>query len=534
MQPSIRARRMRIIRAVFSACIVCAMAVASFFVATQRTVALTINGETKTVKTYAMSVDRLLEQQGLTVSTHDIVTSTHNGAIENGDSVTYCQAFETTLSIDGASVPFWSCASSAQELLNFFSESEREAMSIKIDIANAYNQFTGGFTISGGGPVTVIADGKSTTIDGGNRTAASLLDACGIILGSNDRVSVEQDGDTTILRVQRVTYGTRTQDVTTPYSTQYITDASLAPGEQKVERAGTDGIVTQTLQVTYVDGVEESSSVTSETTKQLEVDEVIGVGPAQTQPEAPSSDSPGSSGSSGSSSSDSSNSSSAGNSSSSDDSSSSGAATSSSSASSSASASASASPSPSDSASQSPSPSASESDTPTPAESSTPAQTPTETPTPTQTPTETPTQTPTATQTPTQKPTQTPIQTPSDSNNTDSSNSSNTSDSGTVWHATVAEAKAYAKAAMAAYGWTSDEEWTALEQLWTRESNWLWYADNPSSDAYGIPQALPGNKMGTGWHDNAAVQIAWGLYYIRQTYGDPVNAWETWQKRGWY
>ncbi len=487
MQPSIRARRMRIIRAAFSACIVCAMAVASFFVATQKTVALTINGETKTVKTYTMSVDRLLEQQGLTVSTHDIVTSTHNGAIENGDSVTYCQAFEATLSINGASVPFWSCASSAQELLNFFSESEREAMSIKIDIANAYNQLTGGFTISGGGPVTVIADGKSTTIDGGNRTAASLLDACGIILGSNDRVSVEQDGDTTILRVQRVTYGTRTQDVTTPYSTQYITDASLAPGEQKVERAGTDGIVTQTLQVTYVDGVEESSSVTSETTKQLEVDEVIGVGPAQTQPEAQSSDSSDSS---------------------------------SSSASSSASASASASPSPSDSASQSPSPSASESDKPTPAESSTPAQTPTETPTPTQTPTETPAQTPT--------------QTPSDSTNTDSTNTSNTTDSGTVWHATVAEAKAYAKAAMAAYGWTSDEEWTALEQLWTRESNWLWYADNPSSDAYGIPQALPGNKMGTGWHDNAAVQIAWGLYYIRQAYGDPVNAWETWQKRGWY
>ncbi len=487
MQPSIRARRMRIIRAAFSACIVCAMAVASFFVATQKTVALTINGETKTVKTYTMSVDRLLEQQGLTVSTHDIVTSTHNGAIENGDSVTYCQAFEATLSINGASVPFWSCASSAQELLNFFSESEREAMSIKIDIANAYNQLTGGFTISGGGPVTVIADGKSTTIDGGNRTAASLLDACGIILGSNDRVSVEQDGDTTILRVQRVTYGTRTQDVTTPYSTQYITDASLAPGEQKVERAGTDGIVTQTLQVTYVDGVEESSSVTSETTKQLEVDEVIGVGPAQTQPEAQSSDSSDSS---------------------------------SSSASSSASASASASPSPSDSASQSPSPSASESDKPTPAESYTPAQTPTETPTPTQTPTETPAQTPT--------------QTPSDSTNTDSTNTSNTTDSGTVWHATVAEAKAYAKAAMAAYGWTSDEEWTALEQLWTRESNWLWYADNPSSDAYGIPQALPGNKMGTGWHDNAAVQIAWGLYYIRQAYGDPVNAWETWQKRGWY
>lgn len=103
-----------------------------------------------------------------------------------------------------------------------------------------------------------------------------------------------------------------------------------------------------------------------------------------------------------------------------------------------------------------------------------------------------------------------------------------------MWHATVAEAKAYAKAAMQAYGWTSDDEWTALEKLWTRESGWSWSAENKSSGAYGIPQALPGDKMGTGWHDNAAVQIAWGLYYIRQTYGDPVNAWKVWQSKGWY
>jgi hypothetical protein len=34
-----------------------------------------------------------------------------------------------------------------------------------------------------------------------------------------------------------------------------------------------------------------------------------------------------------------------------------------------------------------------------------------------------------------------------------------------------------------------------LEKLWTGESGWRWNAENRSSGAYGIPQALPGSKM---------------------------------------
>jgi hypothetical protein len=73
-----------------------------------------------------------------------------------------------------------------------------------------------------------------------------------------------------------------------------------------------------------------------------------------------------------------------------------------------------------------------------------------------------------------------------------------------------------------------------LVWLWNKESGWRWNADNPSSDAYGIPQALPGSKMGSGWQDDGAVQIDWGLSYIAGRYGNPTQAKAYWLKHNWY
>ena len=56
---------------------------------------------------------------------------------------------------------------------------------------------------------------------------------------------------------------------------------------------------------------------------------------------------------------------------------------------------------------------------------------------------------------------------------------------------------------------------------------WRVDADNPTSSAYGIPQALPGEKMasaGADWATNPETQIRWGLGYIADRYGSPCSA----------
>ena len=86
------------------------------------------------------------------------------------------------------------------------------------------------------------------------------------------------------------------------------------------------------------------------------------------------------------------------------------------------------------------------------------------------------------------------------------------------------------------FGWSSGQ-FSCLQPLWALESGWNIYASNPSSGAYGIPQALPGSKMasaGPDWQSNAATQIRWGLTYIQGTYGSPCAAWSHEEADGWY
>jgi len=93
-----------------------------------------------------------------------------------------------------------------------------------------------------------------------------------------------------------------------------------------------------------------------------------------------------------------------------------------------------------------------------------------------------------------------------------------------------------ARALMGDFGFGQDQ-FGCLDSLWTRESNWDVYADNPTSSAYGIPQSLPGSKMasaGSDWATNPVTQITWGLGYIRDRYGSPCSAWGHSESVGWY
>ena len=96
--------------------------------------------------------------------------------------------------------------------------------------------------------------------------------------------------------------------------------------------------------------------------------------------------------------------------------------------------------------------------------------------------------------------------------------------------------KTIARAMLPEFGFSSSE-FSCLDSLWTRESGWDIHAANPTSSAYGIPQALPGSKMasaGPDWANNAETQIRWGLGYIQSRYGTPCGAWSHSESYGWY
>jgi hypothetical protein len=86
------------------------------------------------------------------------------------------------------------------------------------------------------------------------------------------------------------------------------------------------------------------------------------------------------------------------------------------------------------------------------------------------------------------------------------------------------------------FGYGSNQ-FSCFDNIIMRESKWDINATNPSSGAYGIPQALPGSKMaseGSDWRTNPATQIIWGIKYMKDRYGSPCAAWGFKSSHGWY
>ena len=78
------------------------------------------------------------------------------------------------------------------------------------------------------------------------------------------------------------------------------------------------------------------------------------------------------------------------------------------------------------------------------------------------------------------------------------------------------------------------EGWAYIIQ---RESGWNHTISNPTSGAYGLPQALPGNKMashGEDWATNPYTQLAWMYDYMVNRYGSVQGAIDFWRANHWY
>jgi hypothetical protein len=95
---------------------------------------------------------------------------------------------------------------------------------------------------------------------------------------------------------------------------------------------------------------------------------------------------------------------------------------------------------------------------------------------------------------------------------------------------TIMDSKSYAQDKL--YEWQY-KQWSCLNKLWTKESNWRPNAYNKvkvmGKNAGGIPQLL-----GLDPKTPAPKQIERGLDYIYNRYQTPCQAWKFWTMKGYY
>ncbi|MFK0044954.1 ubiquitin-like domain-containing protein [Streptomyces sp. NPDC090741] len=250
------------------------------FVAADKSVRLTVDGEPRTLHTFADDIDELLAAEGLGVGPHDLVAPARTEALDDGDEIVVRYGRPLRLTLDGQSRQVWTTAGTIEGALRQFGVRVEGAY---LSAPRTAPVPRGGLTLSvrTERSVTFMADGRESTIRTNAATVQEALGQAGITLQGQDTTSVPpasfpRDGQTvTVLRIT----GTReVREERVPYEIERTEDDGLFAGTEVVERAGRPGARRVTYVLRTVNGVRQKPRKVVEETVREPVTQLVKVG----------------------------------------------------------------------------------------------------------------------------------------------------------------------------------------------------------------------------------------------------------------
>ena len=238
----------------------------AFFLA-QKSVTLTVDGQTRQVGTYAATVGEVLDEAGLKPAAHDVVLPSAGQAVSDGDAVVVNRARPLELTVDGVSREVYVTALSVDDALDQLGIRTRD---IVLSASRSERLPLDGMalTITTPKQITLIADGKTRVVTTTAATAGDLLAEQGIKLGQTDRTSLyPAQGLLNRMRLQvfRVKVAQVTSNAVVPAGRVETKDPNIFEGEEKVTVPGVDGVQVTTFRVTTIDGKEASRTTLATT-----------------------------------------------------------------------------------------------------------------------------------------------------------------------------------------------------------------------------------------------------------------------------
>ncbi|MGE7954732.1 ubiquitin-like domain-containing protein [Lysinibacillus xylanilyticus] len=250
------------------------------FQVTKKTVTLDANGEVINVVTHAKTVEQLLQDQNIDVAEHDKISPSLNTKIANGLAITWEQAKEVTISVDGNQSKVWTTETQVKDILKEanIEVSEHDALAQgldtevgadnKIDIQKAFQ-------------VTLVDGVNKRQVWSTSTTVANFLKQQGIQLNEFDRVEnnlkdvITPGNKITVVRVEKVI---DVVEDSLDFAIEKKQDASLQKGKQKVVTAGQEGVITRTYEVVKENGKVVAKNLQSEKVVKEPKKQVVAVG----------------------------------------------------------------------------------------------------------------------------------------------------------------------------------------------------------------------------------------------------------------
>jgi uncharacterized protein YabE (DUF348 family) len=259
----------------------------AFFLA-QKAVTVTVDGQVRTVGTYADTVGELLEEEGLEPASHDVVLPDVHQPVDDGDTVVLNRARPLELTVDGVSRQVYVTALSVDEALE---QLGYRADGLVLSASRSERLPLDGMelTITTPKAVTLVADGQERVISTTAGTAGELLAEQGIALSETDRTSLYLDQallDQMRLQIFRVQVREVPITSAIPFERVETPDPNAFEGDETITQPGQPGEQVTTFRVTVTDGVQTGKEqLRTEVTRQP-VTEQVAVG-TKARPVAP-------------------------------------------------------------------------------------------------------------------------------------------------------------------------------------------------------------------------------------------------------
>jgi resuscitation-promoting factor RpfB len=220
------------------------------FVSCDKSIRLRVDGEPRTLHTFAADVGDVLDQQDIQVGAHDTVAPAPGTALDDGEEVTVRYGRRLTLDLDGRHRHLWTTATTVRDALR-----ELGVRAEGADISVSRDQRIGRHglrvRVRTERSIAFLVDGRRLPLRTNAATVAEALDQAGIVLSGEDSLSVPafsfpRDGQT--ISVLRIKGTTVTREEPVPYRTVRRPDPHLFTGTELVVTPGREGV----RRVTYV------------------------------------------------------------------------------------------------------------------------------------------------------------------------------------------------------------------------------------------------------------------------------------------
>lgn len=246
---SVKPTRTTVISVATATTLLVAGAAAATIGTSYRHVTIEVDGVSRDVSGFFTTAGDALNTAGVSVGAHDLVAPAADQSVSNGDTVVVRTATPYDVTVDGSQTVAWSTASTVSGILSAL---PAQTSSMAADRSFTRAEMPLG---EGGETVHVVADGTTTdVVVSADEGTSAILEKAGVDAGPIDRVTLENSGGETTVRVARVVRGKSSATTEIPFETEEREDPEAEEGTEKVVQEGVAGSeVTESYQET-IDG----------------------------------------------------------------------------------------------------------------------------------------------------------------------------------------------------------------------------------------------------------------------------------------